>query len=366
MKPVLVPVYLLGVVLAWVPAAAPASDAFEFELEQLAEGVYVAIRPESIRIPVEGNATVLINDRDVVVVEGGGLPLAAERVLAKIRELTDKPVRYVINSHWHGDHHLGNQVYRQAFPGVEIISHRFTREDITGPAMDYLAEQAEALPQQHESIRQQLEAGTFADGTPLDERTRRWFEQMAEALPLIGEEIERLEISPPTLTFDESLTLHRGERTIEIRFLGRGNTRGDAVVYLPKERIVITGDLVVLPTPYGFGTYPGDWIETLSAIQELEFDYLVPGHGPVQTDASYLDTLKALFADMRKQTQELVADGADLERVRAEIDVSEFEAGLCGDDRLLRGLFRRWFVSPFTLSTYKEVKGEPIVQGQEG
>lgn len=366
MKPVSISVCLLGVVLGWVPMAATASDAFEFELQRLAEGVYVAIRPESIRIPVEGNATILINDLDVVVVEGGGLPLAAERVLAKIRELTDKPVRYVINSHWHGDHHLGNQVYRQAFPGVEIISHRFTHEDITGPAMDYLAEQAEALPQQAEGVQKQLEAGTFADGTPLDERTRRWFEQMAEAFPLIGDEIERLEITPPTLTFDETLILHRGERTIEIRYLGRGNTRGDAVVYLPKEKIVITGDLVVLPTPYGFGTYPEDWIRTLSRIQELEFDYLVPGHGSVQTDGSYLDTLKALFASMRKQTQDLVADGADLERVRAEIDVSSFEEQLCGDDRLLRGLFRRWFVHPFTLSTYKEATGEPIVQGQEG
>lgn len=366
MRSASVSVCLLVVGLGLTASAAPASDPYEFELQQLAEGVYVAIRPESIRIPVEGNATILINDHDVVVVEGGGMPLAAERVLAKIRELTDKPVRYVINSHWHGDHHLGNQVYTDAFPDVEIISHRFTREEITGTAMDYLAKQAEALPQQVEGVQKQLEAGTFADGTPFDENSRRWFEQMAEGIPVIIEEMARLEITPPTLTFDKSLVLHRGERTIEILYLGRGNTRGDAVVYLPTERIVITGDLVVLPTPYGFGTYPGDWIETLSKIQEFEFDYLVPGHGPVQTDASYLDTLKALFASVQAQTEALVAEGADLERVRAEIDVSEFEAKLCGEDVLLQRLFQGWFVTPFTLSTYKEATGEPIIQGQEG
>jgi len=354
------------VVLALATSTLQASGPYDFELQQLGDGIYVAIRPGSTRTPVEGNATILINDRDVVVVEGGGTPLAAETVIAKIRQLTDKPVRYVINSHWHGDHNYGNQVYRAEFPGVDIISHRYTREEIAGLVQRYLDETAKNLPQQEEGVRQQIEAGTFSDGTPFDDDTRRWFEEMADAIPVIMAETERIEVSPPTLTFDRGLTLHRGERTIEILYLGRGNTRGDAVVYLPEEKVVITGDLVVMPTPYGFGTYPSDWIETLSKIQALEFDHLVPGHGPVQTNGGYLDTLKALFASILEQAEDIVADGGDLEKLRAEIEVSEFEAKLCGDDPLLQRLFRNWFVTPFTLSAFKEATGEPIIQGQEG
>ena len=354
------------VLVALTASTVPASGPYDFELQQLGEGIYVAIRPGSTRIPVEGNATILINDRDVVVVEGGGTPLAAEKVIAEIRKLTDKPVRYVINSHWHGDHHQGNQIYQAEFPGAEIISHRHTRVDIAGLAQRYLDQSAESWPQSEEPIRQQIAAGNFSDGSPMDEGARQWMEQMADAIPVIMDEIGRIEVTPPTLTFDRGLTLHRGERTIQILYLGRGNTRGDAIVYLPEERIVITGDLVVLPTPYGFGTYPSDWIETLSRIQELDFDHLVPGHGPVQSDAAYLDTLKALFASILEQAKKVVADGGVLEKLRAEVDVQEFEAKLCGEDRLLQGLFKRWFVTPFTLSAFKEASGEPIIQGQEG
>jgi glyoxylase-like metal-dependent hydrolase (beta-lactamase superfamily II) len=110
----------------------------------------------------------------------------------------------------------------------------------------------------------------------------------------------------------------------------------------------------------------GEWIETLAKIRALEFDYLVPGHGPVQTGPAYLDTLAALFESVRTQTRELLAGGADLEKLRSEIDLSEFETELCGDDPVLRRLFKAWFVTPFTLSAYKEATGEPIVQGQEG
>lgn len=344
---------------------AQASGPFDFEFQQLADGVYVAIRPESIRAPVEGNATILINDRDVVVCEGGGMPLAAENVIAKIRELTDKPVRYVINSHWHGDHHLGNQAYKEAYPGVEFISHAFTREDIVGPPMDYMDQMVKDLPQQMEGLKAQLEGGTMQDGSPIPDEARRWYQQMVDGYPVLLEDVERLESTPPSLTFEDKLTLHRGERIIEILYLGRGNTRGDAVVHLPNEKIVITGDLVVLPTPYGFGTYPSDWIETLGKIQELDFEQLVPGHGPVQTGGAYLETLQALFASVLQQTQEIVADGGDLERLRAEVEVTEFADQLCGDSELLKSLFKNWFVTPFTLSTYKEAIGEPIIQGQE-
>jgi len=367
MKPLKQIVCLLIVAIGLgVPAVGRASGPYDFELQQLGEGIYVAIRPESIRAPVEGNATILINNRDVVMFEGGGVPLAAENVIAKIRELTDKPVRYVINSHWHGDHHLGNQAYREAFPNVEIISHAYTREDITGPPMDYVEEMVKSLPQELEGVQKLLEAGTSQDGTPLDEKTRRWYEQIAEGLPVLMEEVARLDATPPTLTFDDKLTLHRGDRVIEILYLGRGNTRGDAVVYLPKEKIVITGDLVVLPTPYGFGTYPSDWIATLNKIQALEFDQMVPGHGPVQSDGAYLETLKALFQSMLSQAEEIVAAGGDLEKLRTEVDVAEFETKLCGDDPLLQRLFKNWFVNPFALSVFKEASGEPIIQGQEG
>ena len=99
-----------------------------FEIVKVAEGVYAAIRKEPPGLTVNGNSIFIINDDDVIVVDTTLTPGSARAELAALRKLTSKPVRYVINTHWHDDHIMGNQVYRDAFPGVEFIAHARTRE----------------------------------------------------------------------------------------------------------------------------------------------------------------------------------------------------------------------------------------------
>jgi glyoxylase-like metal-dependent hydrolase (beta-lactamase superfamily II) len=92
---------------------------------------------------------------------------------------------------------------------------------------------------------------------------------------------------PPTLTFVDRLVLQRGDRTIEVRWLGRGNTCGDTVVVLPKERIAASGDLVVHPVPFGILSYYDEWRDTLSKLDVLPVDALFPGHGPLMRDRAF-------------------------------------------------------------------------------
>lgn len=349
--------------LTLVVTGAALADPYELEFQELAEGIFVAMRPDPVRSPVEGNVTVIINDRDVVVVDGSGAPLAAERVIAEIRRRTNLPVRYLVNTHWHGDHHLGNQVYASQYPGVEIISHRHTREDIASPAMDYVAEERETLPGRLVELKESLASGRRTDGTTLPGSSRERLVRLVEDLPFVIRELARMEITPPTAGFSERLTLHRGERTIDIRWLGRGNTRGDAVIHLPRERLIIAGDLVVAPIPFGFDSYPGDWIETLRCLLGFDFDRLVPGHGPVQTDWAYIQGLIELLESVVSQTRRLVDEGADLAAIRERIDLAESERRLTGGDSRLAGLFQIWFVEPIIHSAYREATGQPIIQG---
>jgi glyoxylase-like metal-dependent hydrolase (beta-lactamase superfamily II) len=100
---------------------------------------------------------------------------------------------------------------------------------------------------------------------------------------------------PPGLTFVDQLVLQRGDRTIEIRWLGRGNTRGDTVVVLPKERIAATGDLLVHPVPFGILSYYEEWPVTLEQLDALPVDVLFPGHGPVLHDRAYLRQVQGLL-----------------------------------------------------------------------
>src|SRR5260370_35161239 len=99
----------------------------EFEMVKVADGVYAAIRKEPPGLTVNGNSVFIINDDDVVVVDTTLTPGTAKEELAALRKLTSKPVKYIINTHWHDDHILGNQVYRETFPGVAFIPHAAAR-----------------------------------------------------------------------------------------------------------------------------------------------------------------------------------------------------------------------------------------------
>jgi glyoxylase-like metal-dependent hydrolase (beta-lactamase superfamily II) len=136
------------------------------------------------------------------------------------------------------------------------------------------------------------------------------------------------------------------------------------VVWLPKERVAISGDLVVNPQPYGFGSFPTEWIETLDALAALDYRYLVPGHGEVQTDATYIRHLQALIASVRDQAAVAVRGGATLAQLRERLALGDLEGVFTAEDARRKFLLKAWFLDPFTISAYKEAKGEPIVQGQ--
>jgi cyclase len=330
-----------------------AGGLYDFELRKLERDIYVLHRPDVLRDPVEPNALVIVNEQDVVVVEPGGAPLAAENAIRLIRSVTDKPVSVLVNTHWHGDHVLGNQVYRKEYPGVRIVAHANTRRAIAGKPMEYLGRVDTLMAKMVAEWEAKAAAGTLAP----DE---------AKQLPdirLAIVESARTQVTPPDLTFTDELVLHRGEREIHIRYLGRGNTDGDAVVWLPKERIVATGDLVVAPIPYGFGSYPADWIATLERIAALDFKWLVPGHGEVQRNRDHLRLVQDLLREVRKQVAVAVKQGLDLDATRKAIDLSAYEQRIAGDDAQKRALFNDWWKRPIVRSAWLEARGEPILQG---
>src|SRR5690606_36284704 len=121
--------------------------------------------------------------------------------------------------------------------------------------------------------------------------------------------------------FSDRLTLHRGERAIEILWFGHANTEGDAVIWLPRERIVAAGDILVMPTPYGFGSFPAEWGGVLRDIAALDYEILVPGHGDVQYDTTHLEALADMMDHIAHAAAAAVAEGAeDAAAVRAAID----------------------------------------------
>lgn len=350
-----------GAILIASPALA---DPFEYDREAVADGVHLIYRVDPVRLPVEGNIVVIEQSGGLVVIDSGGSSLAAERIIAQIREITDQPVTHLVNTHWHGDHHLGNAAFVAAWPDIELIAHENTITHISGEAMDYIEASADQLEQARVSLQPLVETGALPDGTEVPAEIADYYVALYHDLDTLIEAMATIEIVAPRRGFSDTLLLDDPERPVELRYPGRGNTDGDTIAWLPQQRIVVTGDLVVHPTPFGFGSYPAEWITTLEAIKALEYDWLIPGHGAVQTDTVYIDRLIALIAEVRAQIAPLAGAGMSLEEVRAEVDLTEHQALFSGGDAWIASRFNAWWVQPFVGVAYQEATGEPIVQGQ--
>lgn len=331
-----------------------------FEVQKLAEGVYAVIRKEPPGLMVDANNVFIINDDDVVVVDSNGAPSITKEVLAALRRLTNKPVKYVINTHWHDDHIRGNQVYRDAFPGVEFVGHAAMR--------DYLPNQGavnrklflEGAPQFLEVIKGSLEKNkslTGADLTPEERASYLSDIRLAEFVLSDGAAAQAI---LPTITIEERWTLYRGNRVIDIRHLGGGHTAADIVVHLPKEGILITGDLVVWPLPLVGDpqSHIRDWSATLEKLCALQPAIIVPGHGPVLRDTFYLKTLGAMFASISEQTRAAVSRGETLEQTRKSVKLEEFRKQLAGDSPVRKLLFANYVAYPAVGAAFREASAK--------
>ena len=335
-------------IILFVPliASGQSSQSGNFEMVKVADGVYAAIRTEPPGLTVNGNSVFIINDDDVVVVDTTLTPGTAKEELAALRKLTSKPVKYVINTHWHDDHIMGNQVYRDAFPGVEFIAHIATRDYLptTGLSNRKGALSEQGYPGFIAFLKQQLQENKSVFGGPMDEEERTTYASDIKIAERYMAENPGVEIVLPTITLEDRLTLHRGNRVIDVRYLGRGHTSGDIVVHLPKEGIVIAGDLVIWPVPYVGNpqSHPGEWRTTLEKLMALNPTTIVPGHGPVLHDNAYLKLMSRLFASMQQQAEAAVARGETLEQTRKSVNLDEFQKLFAGDSRIRKSIFSNY------------------------
>jgi glyoxylase-like metal-dependent hydrolase (beta-lactamase superfamily II) len=268
------------------------------------------------------------------------LPSVAREDIAQIRQWTDRPVSFVLNTHFHNDHNLGNRAYMDAFPALTIIAHAETKKemDLFGPGS--------AMRDQREVayLQKMLETGKTPDGQTLSEADKTQVKNaLARRMPAL-EEVKKVKFQSATLTFEHDFSIDLGNREVEIKFLGRGNTPGDAVVYLPKEKIAIAGDLLVYPIPYIYDGYPREWIQTLQNLAQLDADMIVPGHGPVMHDKTYIYLMRDLMKSAVDQMTESLRKSRPamfqtLDEVKASVDLTPFRQRFAGNDKDLGEAF---------------------------
>lgn len=330
--------------------------------EELAPGVWAGVREDNPRNPVMGTATFVVSDVGVVVYDGGGMPLFAERVIEKIRSVTDKPVTHVAISHWHGDHNFGIHPYLEAFPNVQVISHNFTHEVFNSKRIRYIDGYGTGTMDYKKTVEGYMESGKDGQGNDLTDAHRKFYQNIINDAEIVHADSQRVKVTQPTITFEDKLTVISGNRVIEFMYLGDANTAGDIVMWLADEKIVATGDIVVEPIPYLFNVPPRKFSVTLQNINALNYDTLVPGHGKIQRDKAYVNLLIAFADNIADQRDVLLAEGYTVDAAKEKLDFSAFEERFTGGDPYLTFFFNAWSKRPFAAAVFKALKGIPMVE----
>lgn len=270
------------------PAAAQTSTA-PYVVRDLAPGVFAVAGPPDVPSYLFANSLVVIGEDGVMVVDSGDRPELARAIVDLIRARTDRPVRWLVNTHWHGDHVWGNAAFQDAFPGVRILATESARDSVAGSSARQVEEQ---LEQQREGRARLAEMMDTADASL---RTRI---RAADSVR-VGRmaELERLRIVPATETFTERMSMDLGGRTVVLLPLGPAHTPGDAAVWLPEEEIVAVGDLLEEGELWLEGADVEGWTRALDALAALDPRIVLPSHGGVSEDGALLAAGRAQLRD---------------------------------------------------------------------
>jgi len=322
-------------------------DTGSVQLIQVAKGVY-AISPNF----AGANGALILNESGNIVVDTHGTPASARALINAVSRISDAPVRYVVNTHWHVDHHSGNSAYRSAFgDDIVFISHDQTRKEIPTLGAEQFEQAASFRSMPVQAADNALAENVDSHGEPLTA------EKITAIKAFRDEQIDFAEqqdyiYTLANLTFSKSITLHGDPNTVEIFFSHPAHTQADSMVYVRDQEILIVGDVLTQPILWTWSSNPTSYILTLKALEKLPVKKILIGHGgPVLEGKSYLRQARQfLEAIIAHATNSHVA-GLDEEEA---IEVAAANTDIEG--------FRRSFVSVEEDGMFDQMVGWTIVR----
>lgn len=259
---------------------------YESGVIEIAEGVYAWINENCAT-----NAGFIVGEEGVVVIDTLMTPSLAGSLMTVVRDVTQKPIRYVINTHFHGDHVYGNQY----FLPTPIVGHENCKFDLD---------------------------------TKWDSNFNRYWSREA-----LRPELSRIVKTTPDVTFNDKMSIWLGSREIQLSFHGRAHSNSDILLYLPEEKVLFVGDLAVNKTLPAFPDgHITDWVSVLEQVDKVDTDTIVPGHGPVGTKAEFNEA-KGLLNLLNTQIKSAFDNGSTEDEASKNIDVGIY-SGFANQDRI--------------------------------
>ncbi len=252
---------------------------WETQFTQVASGVWAYVQAGGSWM--RSNAGLVVGDDYAVLVDSLATVGLTRGLMEQVRRVTDRPVRYIVNTHHHGDHVWGNQVLSEA----HIICHRRGREELLKAAVP---------------------------------------DPKLLGMMFAGLDFQGIAATPPHITFEDRLSLHCGGRELQAIYLGPGHSVSDVIVYMPQEGVVFGGDLLFLySTPLGtYGSFEG-WIRAMDSMANLEAATYVPGHGPLCSRKGVEESREYLVF-VREEARKRFERGMNADEAARDIDLGRF------------------------------------------
>ncbi len=282
-----------------------------FDIEKVADGVYAAVaRPAAL---INCNAAIFENDKDMLIVDTHSKPSAVVGLVSQIRDLTRKPVRYIVNSHFHWDHTQGNPTYRDITPNADFVASDATRRLLAENGAARLKASVDEARANLETHKQKRAAAKTAE-----ERTY-WDGMMTQTDGYIRE-MRGYAPELQAITFERDLILRYKAHDLHLAFRGRGHTGGDVVVFCPQKRVAASGDLLHGFPPFLADGYPREWPSTLLAFAtEFDFRHVIGGHGAVQHTRDRLYQMGTYIEEIAMLVTRGKPDGKSVAQLQGEI-----------------------------------------------
>ena len=302
-----------------------------FQLVEVGRGVWAMPVREDRNPSQYASAVIVERDDHVLVVDSRHTPSSARSLIVTIRELTPKPVRYLVNTHWHGDHVQGNVAFVEVFPDIEIIGGETIAEDMLTVGQARLDEEIARLDERIGVLREELErlrtaaAPAGAEASDAEEREIDTLDRQLQAMEAYRAERAALELVPPGTIVDDELILDDAEPVVHVIRVGPAHTRGDVVVYLPRLRVLALGDLIEDGFPWLGDGYPSGWADALDRLAELNVRTWLPAHGPVLREPGMFETQRVFMRVLVEEAEAAVARGDDATSIRRNAAFSGFE-----------------------------------------
>ena len=226
---------------------------------------------------VDSNTTFIITTEGVIIIDTRPTPSEARKVLKEIRKLTDLPIVYTINTHYHGDHTFGNQVFKSS---KSIIAHKNVRDTLINSGQDHLS--------------------------------------LFKTFGLPG--MDEVEVTPPNILYEKEMEIWLGGYRLQLIYHGKGHTNGDTIIFIDQLRTVITGDLVFnKKIPYMADAYIEEWIKSLKYIELLKNETVIPGHGPIGGRPTVI-AMKHYLIDLKESVLQQLNDKKSLEETQSAVE----------------------------------------------